>query len=229
MDLYSQHSKSIPQKLTIIAIELLLLGFSYWILFRGGGDTLLGKPEVQTLSGNQYSRGIIFAFSVIVFLRINFTLFFLLKRKIPWEESISIPFAFALYYIGYALLAYGRTSPIDWLDFLAIFIFLTGSFLITFSELQRHFWKQRPENKGKLFTRGLFGYAMHINYFGDLLWVMAYAMVTRSLWSVTIPLFLFCFFVFYNIPTLDAHLGQRYPKQFADYRKRTKRLIPFIY
>ncbi len=229
MDLYSQHSKSIPQKLTIIALELLLLGFSYWILFRGGGTVLLGKFSMQVSSGNLYSRAIIFAFSLIVFLRISFTLFYLLKRRIPWEESISIPFAFALYYIGYALLGYGRTSPIDWLDFLAIFIFLAGSFLNTFSELQRHFWKQHPENKGKLYTGGLFGYAMHINYFGDLLWVIGYAVVTRNLWSVAIPVFLFCFFVFYNIPKLDAHLSQKYPEQFVNYQKDAKRFIPFIY
>lgn len=229
MDLYSQHSKSIPQKLIIVALELLLLGFSYWILFRGGGDVILDKTEVETSSGNLYSRAIIFAFSLVVFLRINFTLFYLLKRRIPWDESISIPFAFALYYIGYALLGYGRVSSPDWLDVWAIAVFLAGSFLNTFSELQRHFWKLHPENKGKLYTKGFFGYSMHINYFGDLLWVIAYALVTRNPWAVSIPIFLFCFFVFYNIPKLDAHLSQKYPKQFANYQKTTKRFIPFVY
>lgn len=229
MDLYSQHSKSIPQKITIVAIELLLLYFSYWILFKEGGVVLLDKVGVEAIPGNLYSRIILFTFSVIVFLRITFTLFYLLKRNIPWEESISIPIAFALYFIGYALLGYGRSSTLDWLDSIAILIFLTGSFLNTFSELQRHFWKQHPENKGKLFTKGLFRYAMHINYFGDLLWVFAYALITRNPWSVVIPLFLFCFFAFYNIPKLDAHLAQKYSKQFSDYQRRTKKLIPFIY
>ena len=70
---------------------------------------------------------------------------------------------------------------------------------------------------------------MHINYFGDLLWVTALALITRNVWSTVIPVFLFCFFAFYNIPKLDAHLGQKYLKQFTDYQKRTKRLIPFIY
>ena len=229
MDLYSQHSKSIPQKITIVVIELLLLYFSYWILFRGGGTVLLNYLGIEAIPGNFYSRVIIFSFSVIVFLRITFTLVYLLKRKIPWEESVSVPIAFALYYIGFALFGYNRALPLDWLDLLAVLIFLTGSFLNTFSEIQRHLWKQHPENKEKLYTKGLFGYAMHINYFGDLLWVTAYALVTRNPWSAVIPVFLLCFFAFYNIPKLDAHLAQKYPAQFADYQKRTKRLIPFIY
>lgn len=229
MDLYSQQSKSIPQKITILLIELVLLYCSYWILFEEGGTILLSNPEMEVIPGNHYSRTIIFIFSVIVFLRITFTLFYLLKRKILWIESMSIPIAFALYYIGYALLGYGRVSALDWLDLLAILLFLTGSFINTFAELQRKIWKQQAENKGKLYTRGLFGQAMHINYSGDLLWVVAYALITRNPWSAVLPIFLFCFFAFYNIPLLDAHLGEKYPDQFADYQKNTKRLIPYIY
>lgn len=229
MDLYSQHSKSVPQKITIVVIELLLLYFSYLILFREGGTDLLDKLGIDAVPGNYYSRFLLFSFSLIVFLRITFTLVYLLKRKIPWEESVSVPIAFALYYIGFALFGYNRALPLDCIDLLAVFIFLTGSSLNTFSEIQRHLWKQHPENKRKLYTTGLFGYAMHINYFGDLLWVTAYALVTRNPWPAAIPVFLFCFFAFYNIPKLDAHLAQRYPAQFVNYRKRTKRLIPFIY
>lgn len=229
MDLYSQQSKSVPQKITILLIELLLLYFSYWILLDGGGLILSGIMGMDVSAGNLHSRAIIFLFSVIVFLRITFTMFYLLKRKIPWEESISIPFAFALYYVGFALLGYGRVPPIDWLDALAVLVFLLGSYLNTMSELQRHFWKKHPENKGKLYTRGFFAYAMHINYFGDLLWVTAYAIITRNPWSVVIPVFLFCFFAFFNIPMLDAHLSQKYKEQFLDYQKHTRKLIPFIY
>jgi hypothetical protein len=37
MDLYGQKSKSIPQKIVIHLIEILLLWLSYWILFQSGG------------------------------------------------------------------------------------------------------------------------------------------------------------------------------------------------
>ena len=157
------------------------------------------------------------------------TIAYFLKRAIPLEEAISIPLAFSLYYIGFAFLGYANTSPIGWLDYLAVAIYLLGSYLNTGSEWQRDRWKKRPENKGKLYTVGLFSWSMHINYFGDLLWVTAYAIVTRNAWSILIVLFLFCFFAFFNIPKLDAYLAEKYGEQFDAYQKKTKRLIPFLY
>ena len=86
-------------------------------------------------------------------------LFFLLKRKMPLEETISVPFAFSLYYIGFALLTINDSTPIHGVDFLGITLFIVGSFINTFSELQRHIWKQDPAHKGMLYTKGLFGYS----------------------------------------------------------------------
>ena len=37
MELYGQNSKSIPQKIIIHLIEILMLWLSYWILFQSGG------------------------------------------------------------------------------------------------------------------------------------------------------------------------------------------------
>lgn len=147
----------------------------------------------------------------------------------PWEETFSILFAFALYYVGFALFGYRSTQNIDFVDILAIGIFLLGSFLNTGSEIARDKWKKDLNNSGQLYTIGLFKYSMHINYFGDLLWVSAYALLTRNWYSITIPVFLFCFFTFYNIPKLDAYLSSKYGKQFEEYRNITKKFIPFIY
>lgn len=229
MDIYSQKSKSIPQKTVILIIEVFLLWMAYWILFQNGGTTILSKVGIDALAGNYESRLITFVFSLVVFVRLQFMMFYLLKRKIPWEESISVPMAFALYYVGFALLVYGREVPIDSLDYVAIFIFVLGSYLNTASELQRHFWKKRAKNKGKLYTEKLFKYSMHINFFGDILWVVGYAMITRNIYAIIIPLLLFSLFAFWNIPTLDAYLADRYKGQFEGYAAKTKKLIPFIY
>lgn len=229
MDLYSVKSKSIPQKVVIILLEILLLVLSYWILFQGGGEIILEKIGLQSLNGNHESRTITFVFSIIVFVRMAFMMIYLLKRKIPWEESLSVPMAFALYYIGFSLLVFNRGVSIDWIDYVAIFIFIVGSVINTMSELQRNFWKKYPENKGKLYTIGLFKYSMHINYFGDILWVSAYAIITRNYYSITIPILLFCLFVLWNIPALDKYLAERYKGQFDEYKNKTKKLIPFIY
>ncbi len=227
--MYARKSKSIPQKTIIICIELLLLILSYWLLFRQGGDWVFDKLGIAVKQGDIVPRIFIFSFSVIVFIRMTFMMVYLLKRAIPWSEAFSIPFAFSLYYVGFSLLVYNRTTPANTIDYFAIALFLFGSYLNTASELQRHFWKKEPEHQGKLYTEGLFSYSMHINYFGDVLWVSAYAIVTRNYYAIIIPVFLFCFFAFGNIPMLDKHLAGKYKEQFERYRARTKRFVPFVW
>lgn len=229
MELYGQKSKSIPQKITIHLIEILLLWLSYWILFQNGGNWLENNLHIQNAFGNIGRRTIIFAFNIIIFLRLAYMMVFLLKRKIPWEESVSVPLAFALYFIGFTLFVLPVSKPIDGLDYFAIAIFIIGCILNSGGEILRAKWKKKPENKGKIYTQGFFNYSRHINYFGDLLWVIGYAIVTRNWWSISIPIFLFCFFAFYNAPKLDNYLKEKYGKDYDAYAKNTKMLIPFIY
>jgi len=226
MDLYSQKGKSTQQKIVIILLEIIILAISYWILFLGGYHQLIHN---RSTGGDATRHLIMFIFNVIVFVRVCITMFYLLKRRIPWEEAFSIPFAFAIYYVGFALLGYATDNPVNFITIIAIVLFLLGSFLNTGSELVRNKWKKRKEHDGKLYTSGLFKYAMHINYFGDFLWVCAYAIITRNVYSIAIPIFIFCFFVFYNIPKLDGYLASRYGEEFEVYRKKTKKFIPFIY
>jgi len=227
MDLYSKKEKSIPQKISLLLLELVILGLSYWILFEGGYERIF-SPDPPT-TGNEDRHMILFTFNAVLVLRMGITMFYLLKRRIPWEEVFSIPFAFAIYYIGFAMFGYKSEAEIDFIDIFAILIYVYGSYLNTGSELFRYRWKLKPENKGKLYTTGLFRYSMHINYFGDLLWVVAYAMISRNWYSISILVFLFCFFAFFNIPKLDAYLSSKYGEQFEEYRKKTKKFIPFIY
>ncbi|MEO7119567.1 MAG: DUF1295 domain-containing protein [Ginsengibacter sp.] len=226
MDLYSQKSKSTPQKVVIILLEIIIIAFSYWILFGGGYHTIFSSSLNK---GNQNRHWILFLFNCIVFIRICITMFVFIKRKIPWAEAFNIPIAFALYYIGFAMLGYRNNNTLGISDILGIILFIAGSSVNTFSELLRYNWKKIPGNNGQLYTKGLFKYSMHINYFGDLLWVSGYALVTGNLYSILIVIFLFCFFVFYNIPMLDKHLASKYGDEFSGYRRKTKKLIPFLF
>lgn len=229
MDLYGKKSESIPQKLIIISLELVLLFLAYYIAFLKGGTIIYGWVGINMPEGDFTRRIIIFCFSLIVFLRITFAMFVFIKRRIPFEETISIPFAFALYYIGFAIFGYGSNAPVGIIDYAGIAIFLFGSYLNSFSECQRYIWKKDPENKGKIYTLKLFKYSMHINYFGDLLWVIGYTILTHNIYSVWIPVFLYFFFAYFNIPKLDKYLKEKYKEQFSDYKKQTKKFIPFIY
>lgn len=229
MDLYGEKSKSIPQKIVIHLIELLLLWLSYWILFQTGGPWVQEHLKIDNAAAVMERRWIVFIFNCVIFLRLAYMMVFMLKRKIPWEESISVPFAFALYFIGFPLFLLPTSVPLGGLDAFAIAVFIIGCVLNTGGEILRSRWKKNPVNAGKIYTQGFFKYARHINYFGDLLWVIAYALLTHNIWSASIPIFLFCFFAFYNAPKLDRYLKAKYGKDYEAYAQKTKMLIPFLY
>ena len=92
MDLYGQKSKSIPQKLVIHLIEIILLWISYCILFQNGGAWVENNIGINNAEGNVDRRSIIFIFNLIIFFRLAYMMIFILKRKMPWEESVSVPF-----------------------------------------------------------------------------------------------------------------------------------------
>lgn len=106
----------------------------------------------------------LFAFNLVVFARFLGTLFVFVERRIPWEAALSIPFAFALYLLGFPLLARPASVTFGELEVLGIGLFVAGSFINTYSEEQRRRFKLRPESEGKLFTGGLFAASMHPNY-----------------------------------------------------------------
>lgn len=229
MEMYGTKDNSLPQKLIVMILQLLLLGIAYSILFGTGAATLektLGWPSHSPIPGRRY---VVMGFSIIVFFRMTFTMLFLMQRRLPWSEAMTLPFAFALYYIGFAVLVLPYNAPLGPVDYFGITIFLVGSLLNTVSEIQRKTFKSRPENKGRLYTNGLFSWSMHINFFGDIMWVAAYAIVSRNPWSVVIVIFLVSLFVFYNVPKLDKYLAEKYGPDFEEYATRTKRLFPWIW
>lgn len=107
MELYNEKSESFPQKTVIVIFEILFLVVAYKILFASWGDIVYDWLALPAPAGHKERNAVNFIFSCIVFLRFSFMMFFLLKRKIPLEEVISVPFAFALYYIGFALFTIG--------------------------------------------------------------------------------------------------------------------------
>jgi len=227
--MYGKTSRSIPQKVFIIALETLFLWASYHILFQGGFEQLAAFLHRNATAGAMTRRAALFAFNCVVYLRMLITMGYLLKRGISMGEALSIPLAFAVYYIGYAMLGFQTSRSPDWIDGLGIGLFLVGSCVNTFSELQRNAWKKDPQHRGMLYTQGLFRYAMHINYFGDLLWVTGYAVLTRNPYAAVIPVLIFCFFAFFNIPQLDQYLAKKYGQQFIEYSRKTRKFVPFVY
>jgi len=227
--IYGNSNNSTAQKAVVLIIETAVLIVAVWLLLFGGLETISRLLHVQWAKAVPARRELLVAGYCVIYLRIIITMCFLLKRSIGWQEAVSIPLAFALYYWGYSLLAGPTSGPIGAIEYVGVALFLGGSFLNTGSESLRDRWKKVPTNKGKLYTGGLFRYSMHINYFGDILWVAGLAMITANPWSTFIPILIFIFFAFYNAPILDKHLLEKYGNEFVEYKARTKRLVPFIW
>lgn len=106
---------------------------------------------------------------------------------------------------------------------------MIGSYLNSRSEQLRNLWKQKKENAGRLYTEGLFKYAIHINYLGDIILFAGLAMVANSLKLCFIPGSMALIFIMILIPLKEEYLKEKYGDEFRNYQSNTKKLIPFIY
>ena len=89
-------------------------------------------------------------------------------------------------------------------------LFSVGLFLEWYSEVQRAAFKRNAANRGKLFTRGLFGYARHINYSGYMLWRTGYALAAGGwLWGAVNAGLATYAFTQQGIPVLQCYLQDR--------------------
>ena len=122
-----------------------------------------------------------------------------------------------------------KSDPLNVLDVFGVLLFIIGSYFNTYSEIQRNRFKHDLSNKGRLYTQGLFKYARHINYSGDICWVTGWAIITHNIWSGLIPISLTLGFILFFIPELSKYLEKNYVEEYLDWKKRTKKLIPFIY
>jgi steroid 5-alpha reductase family enzyme len=187
---------------------------------------MAGRQQTAPGAARHY---VLIGFGAILVLRMILAGFYLLKRKFGWDELGGVALALFIYQVGFAFLALSASPDLEPIDYFAILLFLIGSWLNTGSELQRKKFKDDPANKGKLYTGGLFRYARHINYFGDILWVSAWAMMTRDPWSALVPLALTAGFIFGFIPPLATYLHERYGEQYEEWERTTKKLIPLVY
>ena len=216
-------------RLVFLANQMLSVALVGWFLLGDGYATLDRWLGLRWTPGDTGRRMLLFAFAVGYLLRLAFTLFYLLRRRMGWQEAWGN--SLIMYVIHFLLDVLGGrvTAPLGPFDAVAVLLFLAGSAITTGSELQRHLWKQQPEHQGQLYTGGLFRWARHINYFGELVSWSGYALLAHHPAAAAVPAAMLGGFVFYNVPLLDGYLARRYGPAFDAYAARTKKLIPFLY
>jgi steroid 5-alpha reductase family enzyme len=208
----------------ILAVLLAML----WLML--AGDAASGTWLKQyRLSGDLARRILIAACLIIYFARLQVTVWVFQKRKWTWLETIAITVLMSFVLYVFARVGGNNKLGLGFVELIGILLYLSGSYLNTHSEYNRHVWKLKAENKGRIYTKGFFSLSMHINYFGDIVLFTGLAMTTHRLSVFVIPLIMTVNFVFFIIPELDKYLEKKYKDDFRKYAGKTKKLIPLIY
>ncbi len=227
--MYELQGSSVPQRVMLALLAGGWLGLAWWLLLGSGLSTAhrwfgwIGRP------GDEARRIYLAAGFSIYYVRSLFTEFKFLKRGVSWSEVFTIAPWLLLIFLLLGIAGGTNPSPPGTPAMIGIILFAAGSWMNSYAEYTRHLWKQRPENRGRLYTGGLFRYSRHPNYLGDLLSFSGLCLISGVWWTAVIPLLMLAGFVFVNIPVLDGHLRDHYGKAFEKYSRRTPKLIPFVW
>ena len=223
-----RYNPSFWQKSVFTICVFAAVSIAIVLMFMADLAPLAGLKAYQ-FSGDILRRILIAFCLVIYFLRLQITVWVYQRRTWAWLETIiiSILIPFALY--GFAKAGGNNHQAVGGVEVIGMLLYIAGSYINTQAEYDRYVWKLKAENKGRLYTEGLFRLSMHINYFGDIVLFTGFAMITHRLAVFIIPLIMTINFIFNIIPSLDRYLENKYGDEFRAYAAKTKKLIPKIY
>lgn len=227
--MYELSDPSKAQRMALAGIVGVWLVLAWWLLLGPGLRIAAAWFEWIGKPGDEIRRICLAVGFSIYYIRILFTEFVFLKRGVSWSEVFTIaPWLLCIVAL-LAIMGGTNSAPLGWAAAVGMVLFVVGSWMNSYAEYARHVWKSRPENRGQLYTQGLFRFSRHPNYLGDLLSFSGLCLISGAWTTTIIPVLMLIGFVFVNIPVLDAHLRDHYGSAFDDYARRTAKLIPFVY
>jgi steroid 5-alpha reductase family enzyme len=121
------------------------------------------------------------------------------------------------------------SSPLGWLDYFALGLWLLGLFFETVGDLQLAEFKSRPGNTDQVMDRGLWRYTRHPNYFGEAcIWWAFYlfAVAAGGWWTIVSPLLsTWLLLRLSGVALLERTIVERRPG-YRDYIARTNAFLP---
>jgi protein-S-isoprenylcysteine O-methyltransferase Ste14 len=172
---------------------------------------------------------LVVAFSLVYVLRVVVTTYVTVQRPVTYAEAALVGGWMFVIHVTMGFVAAQMSAALDGWTVLGVVLYVFGSWMNTFSELQRRAWKARAENTGHLYTLGLFRWCRHPNYLGDTLLFTGFAAVTGSWVALVIPAIMAAGFVFAAIPALDRRLEAHYGDEFDRWAAKTSRYIPLVW
>lgn len=124
-----------------------------------------------------------------------------------------------------------RLIVFGFVEVLGLILWLIGFVFESVADYQLFVFKNKPENKGKIITTGLWKYSRHPNYFGEvLLWWGLFVFLIKSIGifpGILGPILLtFLILKVSGVPLLEKRYQDN--KDFADYAKKTNVFFPWL-
>ncbi|KPL90531.1 DUF1295 domain-containing protein [Herpetosiphon geysericola] len=119
----------------------------------------------------------------------------------------------------------------NWIDYLALVVWLIGFSFEAFGDWQLSRFKANPANKGQVLRSGLWRFTRHPNYFGDsaVWWGYAlFAIAAGSYWHIIGALLMTLLIIRVSgVMLLERTLVKTKP-QYADYIAKTSAFLPWF-
>jgi protein-S-isoprenylcysteine O-methyltransferase Ste14 len=170
-------------------------------------------------------------------LHISYCLWWLLEqwiypqRRQILDQAMGVAgFSFTLVFVGliYALpgyFAFTNPAPMSLLEVaIALPLFIFGSLINASADVQKMTAKQYG---AELVQDGIWRLARNINYFGDLLRYLSFAVVAGSPWAYGVPV-LVALLYGQRMRQKEQSMPEKYP-EYSGYQQAIARLIPFIW
>jgi steroid 5-alpha reductase family enzyme len=150
-----------------------------------------------------------------------------------WFKSLYIVFglqALLAWVISVSLhAAITATSPLNWLDYAGLVLFIFGFGWETLADLQLSRFKANPSNKGKVLDTGLWLYSRHPNYFGECcVWWAFYlfALAGGAWWAIISPILMTLLLLKVSgVSLLESTIVERRPA-YVEYIRSTNAFFP---
>jgi len=242
-----------PGSLTFIGIRPLVPFIQYGILAKGWGSSVLNAIGVDTLPAGLPNTGT--ALDVLGLSPYRLVLFGMSLgstiKQIYWQNVTSQE-QFTPAMAGFVTGFNGFFDTVSTLLFTTSFasaslssgaqfpqtplivgsaLYVLGLALEIVPETQRKLFKDKPENKGKIYTGGLWKYSRHINYAGYTIWRTGFSIAGGGwIWGAITGAFLSYDFFTRAIPSIESYCSQKYGVQWKEYERQTPyQYLPFVY
>ena len=150
---------------------------------------------------------------------------FLFQEKVGPVGLISAILIIGVFYSLPAFLAFFNSDPLTIAaTATALPLFYFGSLINTSADVQ----KMTAKTMGRdLVSDGIWSHVRHVNYSGDLMRYLSFAIIAGSAWAFLVPLAITALYL-QRIGEKEKSMSDKY-SDFASYRQHSTRLIPWIW